>query len=101
MAYYAVMHHFPGGTKAQYEASLAAVHPAGGLPKGQLYHVAGPSADGWTIVALHESRASWETFRDTILTPALSKGIAGGFSGPPQEIAFEVDHLERAAAAEA
>ena len=41
---YAVIHHFPGGTRAQYEAVLAAVHPAGGLPVGQTYHAAGPSA---------------------------------------------------------
>ena len=96
MAYYAVVHHFAGGTKAQYEASLAAVHPGGGLPKGQIYHAAGPSDGGWTIVALHDSKASWEAFRDDILMPALSKGVPGGFAGPPQEIAFEVENLQRA-----
>lgn len=25
---YGVVHHFPGGTKEQHEASIAAVHPA-------------------------------------------------------------------------
>ena len=30
-----IMHFFPGGTKEQYEASLAAVHPSrDSLPKG-------------------------------------------------------------------
>ena len=94
---YGIVHHFPGGTKAQYEASLAAVHPSKvGLPTGQIYHAAGPSAGGWTIVAIHDSRQSWEKFRDTILMPKLSKGIPGGFGGPPQEYAFEVDTLLKA-----
>ena len=46
---YGIVHHFPGGTKEQYEASLAAVHPSdGSLPEGQVFHAAGPSGDGWT-----------------------------------------------------
>jgi hypothetical protein len=43
---YGIVHHFPGGTKAQYEASLAAVRPGyGSLPYGQLFHAAGLSAE--------------------------------------------------------
>jgi hypothetical protein len=88
---YAVVHKFAGGTQEQYEASIAAVHPAaGGLPDGQIFHAAGPSADGWTIVAVHESLASWERFRDTILLPHMTAGIAGGFTAPPEETGFEV-----------
>ncbi len=87
---YAVIHHFAGGTQAQYEAVLAAVHPAGGLPDGQLYHAAGPSEGGWTIVALHDSRSSWERFRDGTLLPTLGQGVEGGFTTPPQETAFDV-----------
>jgi hypothetical protein len=88
---YAVVHQFPGGTRDQYEASIAAVHPAGGaLPAGQVTHIAGPSADGWTIVAVHDSQASWERFRDEVLMPAMGRGIAGGFTSPPQETTFEV-----------
>ena len=50
---YAIVHHFPGGTKDQYEKSLAAVHPSrGSLPAGQIFHAAGPSAGGWTIMAV-------------------------------------------------
>ena len=61
---YGVVHQFAGGTKEQYEASIAAVHPSdGSLPKGQLSHAAGPSADGWTIVAIHDSKASWRRAR--------------------------------------
>ena len=61
---YGIGHQFPGGTREQYEASIAAVHPSdGSLPDGQIFHAAGPSADGWTIVAVHESQESWERFR--------------------------------------
>ena len=88
---YGVVHHFAGGTKAQYEASITAVHPSrGSLPEGQVYHAAGPSAGGWTIIAVHESKESWERFRDSILMPRMRQGIKGGFDGPPQETTFEV-----------
>ena len=88
---YGVVHKFPGGTKEQYEASIAAVHPSdGSLPEGQVYHAGGPSADGWTIVAVHDSKESWERFRDGTLMPRMQAGIAGGFPTPPEESTFEV-----------
>ena len=88
---YGIVHHFPGGTKEQYEASIAAVHPArDALPEGQIFHAAGPSAGGWTIIAVHDSEESWERFRDSILMPQLQQGIAGGFTSQPQETAFDV-----------
>jgi hypothetical protein len=91
---FGVIHHFPGGTKSQYDASVAAVHPSpDSLPEGQVYHAAGPSAEGWTIVAVHDSQASWEQFRDNLLLPALQAGIDGGFEGTPDEKTFEVDTL--------
>jgi hypothetical protein len=89
------VHQFPGGTEEQYEASIAAVHPSdGSLLEGQVFHAAGPSADGWTIVAIHESKESWEQFRDGTLMPRLQDGIDGGFAGPPQETAFEVHNTQ-------
>ena len=92
---YGIVHHFPGGTREQYEASLAAVHPARDrLPEGQIFHAAGASAGGCPIVAVHESRESWERFRDGILMPRLQQGIRGGFTTPPQETAFEVHNLQ-------
>ena len=92
---YGIVHHFPGGTEEQYEASLAAVHPSrDSLPDGQTFHAAGPSDGGWTIVAVHESKASWETFRDGILMPRLQQGIDGGFTSEPQETGFDVHNLQ-------
>ena len=88
---YGVVHQFAGGTKEQYEAAVAAVHPSdGSLPEGQVSHVAGPSADGWTVVAIHDSKESWEQFRDGTLMPRMEAGIDGGFAAPPEETTFEV-----------
>ncbi len=91
---YGIVHVFPGGTKDQYDASIAAVHPSdGSLPAGQIFHAAGPCAEGWAITAVHDSKASWDTFRDGTLMPRMQEGIPGGFASPPNETAFEVDTL--------
>ena len=45
------------------------------------------------MIAIHESKESWERFRDDILMPTLQKGVNGGFIAPPQEQAFEVYNL--------
>jgi hypothetical protein len=92
---YGIVHYFAGGTKEQYEASIAAVHPSTGeLPEGQIYHAAGPSAGGWTVVGIHDSKESWERFRDEILNPRMQEGVKGGFEVPPQEQVFEVHNLQ-------
>jgi hypothetical protein len=85
---YAVVHKFAGATQEQRDATVAAVDAAsGGLPEGQLYRVDGPSADGWVVVAVHETKEAWERFRDGTLMPLMQKGIEGGFSAPPEEVA--------------
>ncbi|MBZ0268461.1 hypothetical protein K8I85_09930 [bacterium] len=89
---YGVVHFFPGGTKAQYEAAVGAAHPGkNALPKGQQFHFAGPTDGGWVVIATFDKKASWETFRDGILIPSLQKGVAGAFAGPPEERTFEID----------
>jgi hypothetical protein len=91
---YGIVHFFPGGTREQYDASLAAVHPgADELPAGQIFHAAGPSEGGWTILAVHESRESWEAFRDGTLLPAFNRGIEGGFTAMPEETVVDLYKL--------
>ena len=93
---YGIVHEFAGGTQEQYEATIRAVHPSReSLPDGQIFHAAGSSDGGWTVVAVHESQESWERFRDEILVPRMQAGIEGGFATPPQESAFEVYNLQR------
>jgi len=89
---YGVVHFFAGGTKAQYETAIGAVHPGKtALPKGQKFHFAGPTDGGWLVVATFDSKASWESFRDGTLMPAMQKGLPGMFTAPPEERAFEID----------
>ena len=88
---FGIVHHFPGGTKENYEASLAAVHPSGGgLPDGQIFHAGGAVPGGWTIIAVHESKESWEKFRDGTLLPRLQAGVEGGFPTPPEETEIDI-----------
>ena len=51
------------------------------------------SANGWTIVAVHDSKESWERFRDGVLMPRMAQGIEGGFAAPPAETTFDVHKL--------
>jgi hypothetical protein len=89
------VHQFRAGRSNKYEASIAAMHPSdGSLPEGQIFHAAGPSADGWTIIAVHESQESWDRFRDEKLMPTMSAGIDGGFPTPPQERGFAVHNQQ-------
>jgi len=36
------------------------------MPEGQIFHAAGPSADGFTVIVVHDSKESWERFRDGV-----------------------------------
>ncbi|MGD0713657.1 MAG: hypothetical protein ABSB24_05665 [Gaiellaceae bacterium] len=92
---FAIVHRFDGGTKEQYEAALAKVHPSdGSLPEGQTHHIAGATDDGWIIVALFDSEASWERFRDQTLMPGMEQMGDEGFAGPPQQTSFEVHNMQ-------
>ena len=94
---YGITHYFPNGTKENYEAVMAAMNAPHGvvIPKGQLFHAAGPAPGGWLIVAIHDSKESWERFRDQTLMPRMKQGIEGGLVGPPEETAFEVHNLQK------
>lgn len=94
---YGITHYFPGGTKENYEAVMTAMNQAHGvvLPKGQIFHAAGPAAGGWMIVAIHDAKESWDRFLADIFFPAVQKGIPGGFTSPPTETTFNVESLHK------
>lgn len=87
---YVIVNDFEDGTREQYDATTAVVHPEDGLPAGQTHHYAGPSADGWVVVAVWESKAIWETFRDETLLPAVQTGQSV-LPGPPKTTECEVE----------
>jgi hypothetical protein len=49
-----------------------------------------PSANGWVVVAVWESKAIWEKFRDQTLLPAVQAGQSA-LPGPPKTTEFEVE----------
>jgi hypothetical protein len=88
---YVIVNEFEGGTRAQYDAAIKVVHPPDGLPPGQTNHYAGPSPSGWVVVAVWDSKESWDKFRDETLLPGLEGLGDAGFPGPPRQIGFEVE----------
>jgi hypothetical protein len=82
-------HFYPGGTAEQYARVLAAVHPDGALPPGQVSSAAGPTDGGWLIAAIWESPGALEQFVEERLMPALST-LEGGFETPPEERTSEL-----------
>lgn len=89
---YLITHFYEGGTEDQYNAVVDAVHPAGGLPKGQTHHLAGPTDGGWLVAAVWDSKESSDRFVNETLLPALPK-VENGFQGQPQERAAEVANM--------
>ena len=64
--------------------------PAGGA----VSHAAGPTPDGWQIIAIFDSEADWVRFA----TRSCCRAGAGGgrLRGPPEERSFEVANLQTA-----
>jgi hypothetical protein len=91
---YLLTHFWPGGTEEQYRATLGAVHPADGLPDGQLSHAAGPTEGGYLIAVLWDSKESSDRFLSETLIPSMP--VEGGFDGQPEERGAEVANLETA-----
>jgi len=84
---YILTHFWPGATEDEYRAEIAAVHPDGALPQGQLYHAAGNAEGGVLIVAIWDSKESSDRFVADVLMPHIPE--PGGFSGKPVECSAE------------
>ena len=87
-------HFWPGASEEQYRKMIAVVHPADGLPAGQLHHAAGPTEGGYLISVLWDSEESANTFVSDVLMASMP--VEGGFEGKPEERLAEVSNLETA-----
>ena len=92
---YLTTNFFEGGTADQYRVVLGAAHPNGVLPTGQKYHFSGPTEGGWLVVAVWDSKESYDHFMSETLMPALSQ-VSGGFTGIPQRRDVEDVHITSA-----
>ncbi len=91
---YMVTHFWPGASEDQYNATVAAVHPPGGLPEGQTYHVAGPTDGGILITSVWDSKEQCDRFIQDKLMASMP--IDGGVEGRPEERSAEVINLVKA-----
>ncbi len=91
---YLMTHFWPGATEEQYRTQLAAVHPEGGLPAGQIHHAAGATDGGILISAVWDSQESADRFVNDVLMPSMP--VEGGFTGRPEERVAEVVNLQTA-----
>jgi hypothetical protein len=56
-----------GVTREQYEQVLRETSPNDKMPKGMLYHTAGPSEGGWNVVEVWETEAAaWQFFKEKL-----------------------------------
>lgn len=62
-----------GVTQAQYEQVVNEVNPDGKVAPGVLFHVAGPSPDGWRVVEVWESQEALDLFFQEKLGAALQR----------------------------
>jgi len=91
---YLLTHFWPGGTEAQYRATVAAVHPPAGLPEGQLQHAAGPTDGGFLVAVVWASKDQNDRFVSETLMAAMP--IEGGFAGAPEERGAEITNQQTA-----
>jgi hypothetical protein len=85
---YLLTHFWPGSTVDAYKATIAVVHPRGGLPEGQTYHAAGLTDGGILIAAVWDSKEQSDRFVQDKLLPNMP--VEGGFAGQPEERGAEI-----------
>jgi hypothetical protein len=91
---YLMTHFWPGATEEMYMTQIAAVHPPGGLPEGQIYHAAGPTEGGFLITAVWDSKEHADRFVEEKLMASMP--VEGGFEGHPEERTAEIVNLVEA-----
>lgn len=85
-----VVHHFPGGTKAQYDAVVEKLALSGKMPAGELHHAAGETDQGFMVSTIWESKEKFDAFFEKTLAPALGELGDKAFPNPPHVSIFEV-----------
>ena len=70
------------------------VHPADGLPDGQIHHAAGETEGGYLISVVWDSKEHADKFVTDVLLASMP--VEGGFEGHPDERTAEISNLETA-----
>jgi selenophosphate synthase len=85
---YLLTHFWPGGTEAEYRATVAAATDAAGGTLPESFHAAGATDGGYLIAAVYESKEACDRFVQETLVPLMP--IEGGLVGPPQQRGAEI-----------
>lgn len=76
----AVICEAPGMTREIYDQVYRAMHREG-PPDGGLFHVAGPTQQGWRVVEVWESQDAFDAYARTTLQPLLRRQGAASRGG--------------------
>ena len=82
----AVVRDIPGVTQDRYEAVRREAGVDESRPAGLVLHAAGPSADGWRVVEVWESREAYEAFDRDQLRPAVVRVVGENAPVPRTEV---------------
>jgi hypothetical protein len=75
-----------------YEALHAEiVRLSGGTVDGLLVHIGHPSATGFRVVEVWESRAHFERYNDEIVLPVIQRMAAGQPESAPEQTVEQID----------
>src|SRR5438445_820186 len=75
----AIMFHVPDAGQEEYDAVMEKLGP---VAPGRIYHVAGPSEEGWRVVDVWESPEAFEAFLTERLLP-VARQVDQGFRARP------------------
>jgi len=84
---------FEGGTQEQYDAVHGHIDADANPPQGLIFHMAGPTEEGWGIIDVWESRDSFDRFLADRLGPALQELGDRAPQGPPDIKEFPIHHF--------
>jgi hypothetical protein len=79
-----------GLSKEQYEKVMQIAH-GGELADGELFHVAGPTADGWCVIDGWESREQCDLSMGKLMPAFQEAGVSMESMSEPEE--FEIHTL--------
>jgi hypothetical protein len=84
---------FPGGTREQYEYLGDLMGEGVASQPDRKLLAAGPTADGWAIIQVWESKTGLDRFVEDVLGPAMARAGDRGYPQPPQITDIELADL--------